>query len=374
MAKDTKKTTNTTTTSSEPATQENIVTIETAETPVTIEQGLAKVESAALALPAEKTWLDDLPKPVRMALDSSAPVDEGEMSALVEQLADDKRAAFEEFIAKMNPVKAGIVVADARFRIPNIRLYHGVGDDVSRPQLAPVGSLYTSDGKIVAVWDADQAALLKVGQTFKAAIVGLQETRSWWKPRDKSYVLPPDVDPNSNAPICRSLDRKRGDRYGTCPACPHRPYANGKYDGNGCHDEVQIYLVPSDFSGIYQMTLKGASIKAAVQPFRRALQTMVDPWDRWFSFGIAEEKNTSGRWFSLTATQVPGAASTVVEAEKHVLGVISRQVMNEVYRPALQSIYERSAAPAAVEVSADMAAMIAAAANGPAPDYSKNNL
>lgn len=366
-----KKTTNTTTTTNEPATQENTVTV---ETPVTIEQGIAKVEQTALAVPAEKTWIDDLPKPVRIALESSAPVEEGEMAALVEQLSDDKRSSFEEFVAKMNPVKAGIVVADAKFRIPNIRLYHGVGDDASRPKLAPVGSIYTSDGKIVAVWDADQAGLLKVGQTFKAAVVGLQETRSWWKPRDKSYVLPPDVDPNSNAPICRSLDRKRGDRYGSCSACPHRPYANGKYDGNGCHDEVQIYLVPADFSGIYQMTLKGASIKNAVQPFRRALQTMVDPWDRWFAFGIAEEKNNSGRWFSLTASQVPGATGVVAENEKHVLGVISRQVMNEVYRPALQNIYERSAVPAAVEASADMAAVIAAATGGPSPDYSKNNL
>jgi hypothetical protein len=46
-------------------------------------------------------------------------------------------------------------------------------------QLAPVGSLYTSDGKIVAVWDADQAALLKVGQTAEHAdTIKMQASRS----------------------------------------------------------------------------------------------------------------------------------------------------------------------------------------------------
>jgi hypothetical protein len=367
---------NSTTTSTETNTEANVnqetTTVE--ETPITVDQGIAKVETAALAAPVEKTWLDELPKPVRMAIESSLPVEDGEMVALTEQLPDLERENFEDFVAKMNPLKEGIVVADAKFRVPSIRIYHGVGDDAGRPKLAPVGSTYTSDGKILSVWDKDQAELLKSAQFFKAAVVGLQEVRSWWKPRNKDYVLPPDVDPNSNAPICKSLDRKRGDRYGACPACPHRPYANGKYDSNSCTDEIQIYLVLEDFSGIYQMTLKGASIKNAVQPFRRALATMVKPWDRWFGFGLAEEKNAIGRWFSLTATPIMGNSGVVAPAQHNLLSVISRQVMNEVYRPALQSLYERSAVtPAPSETSADMQALIASV-SGAAPDYSKNNL
>jgi hypothetical protein len=386
MAKDTKKTTTTTSeptnTITEPAnletnvsnTPDTISESAAIETPIAIDGSIVLVAAADLAAPLEKSWLDKLPKPVRIALEHSHPVEEGEMVAMVEQLSTDKREAFEEFVAKMNPLKDGIVVADARFKIPNIRIYHGVGDDVSRPKLAPVGSLYNSDGRIMAVWDPDQAELLKIKQTFTAAVVGLQETRSWWKPRDKNYILPPDVDPNSNAPICKSLDRKLGDRYASCGACPHRPYANGKYNNNGCTDEVQLYLVPADFSGIYQMTLKGASVKDAVQPFRRALQTMIKPWDRWFNFGLSEQKNAVGRWFSLTAAPVTGPAGLVNEEEQHVLSVISRQVINEVYRPALQALYERSTpAPIAQEASADMQALLLNA-GGKAPDYSNNNL
>lgn len=374
MAK--KSTTESTTTATQtpqtPQTQETPVT-ETppATAPTALVAASAHVEIALV----EKTWLDEIPKGIRDALDATAPIEEGEMEALRANLPDAQRAAFEGFAARMNPVKEGVLVSNSRFQVPSLRMYHGVGDDPGKPALAPVGSIWSGDGRIVCVWDKGQAKLLNVGQTFDAAVVGLQEARTWWPPRDKSIPLPEGVDPASKGPICKSLDRKRGERYGNCGACPHRPYANGKYNANGCHDEIVFYLVMRDFTGIYQITLKGASIKNAVAPFRRSLTSMIKPWDKWFTFGLAEEKNTSGRWFSLTA--VPASDGPAVQESEHaLLGAISRQILMEIYKPALQAAYERTAIAAPAEASADMAALLAAAggSSGPAPDYSKNNL
>ena len=369
-----KKSTTEPNTSTTPITQ-SIETPTMTQTPTAPDTALAAPVTTALAAPVEKTWLDEIPKGIRAALEATTPLEEGEMDALRNNLPDASRANYEGFAARMNPVKEGVLVSDSRFQVPSLRMYHGVGDDPGKPQLAPVGSIWSGDGRIVIVWDKGQAKLLNVGQTFDAAVVGLQEMRTWWPPRDKSVPIPEGVDPQAKGPICKSLDRMRGERFGNCGACPHRPYANGKYNANGCHDEVLLYVVMRDFSGIYQITLKGASIKNAVRPFQRALTAMIKPWDRWFTFGLAEEKNASGRWFSLTAT--PASDDVKVEESEHaLLGGISRQILLEVYRPALQAAYERTALAAPVEASADMAVLLAAAGGttGPAPDYSKNNL
>ncbi len=359
---------------------------EAAETVITVTEGITVFnpgEQTALSVPAPvdpaKAWMQDIPKPIRMMFELAPPVEPEEMTAMIEQLPDGLRTNLEDAIAKMNPVKMGIVSSDTRFQIFDARIYHGVGDDPGRPGAAPVGSVYTADGRVLACWSKVDAARLKTGQTFVAAVVGLQETRSWWKPRDKNYALPIDVDPNSKAPICVSLDRKRGKRYGACPACPHRPYANGKYDGNSCHDEVKIYFVLRDFSGIYAMTLKGASVKNGVGPIRRLINTSTAPWDRWFEIGIAEERNNDGRWFSLTGgahtdDDHPQGLTTTPQ-ERGVLAALSRTVLNEVYKPALQSIYaQNSSAPVVADVAADMSAITRAALGEATPDYSQNNL
>jgi hypothetical protein len=208
MAKNNIKTNSTNSTNS--TNDENTVALvadapEVAEAPVaaiSVEQGIVKASPGEIEV-ASASWVESVPKPIRALFNIMPAVEPDELTAMVEQLPDHLRANFEALVEGMNPVREGIVSTNTQFKIPEMRLYHGVGDDPARPPAAPVGSIYTSDGKILAAWDKQQAKSLKIDQVFTGAAVFLQETRAWWKPRDKAYVLPPDVDPTSNAPICR---------------------------------------------------------------------------------------------------------------------------------------------------------------------------
>ena len=349
----------------------------TTETPIPVaENGIAVVESATLAVPVERTWFEDLPKPIKALFAASPAPEEGELTAMVENLPQDQRENFEILIESLNPVREGFVSSRADFRIPKAALYHGVGDDPARPAAAPVGSVYTADGLVLAAWDKNQARQLKIGQTFEAAIILIEETRTLKMPRDKSKPLPPDIDPDSKAPICYSLDRQRGSRYGACAACPNRPYANGKWAPDSCTNDARIYFVLRGFKGIYSISVKGASMKKSVQVIQRQKGR---PWDVWYDIGLSEEKNELGRWFSLTATPhatdaAPQGELTTQE-ERGVFRTLSRTVLHESYRSDLQRIYsqpEATVTEAHADSSADMSAVIAAAQA--APDYSKNNL
>lgn len=377
MAKNNIKTntTNTTEENTVALVTEPVETVEASAAPIAVEHGIVKASPSEIEV-ASASWVESVPKPIRALFNIMPAVEPDELTAMVEQLPDHLRANFEALVEGMNPVREGIVSTNTQFKIPEMRLYHGVGDDPARPPAAPVGSIYTSDGKILAAWDKQQAKSLKIDQVFTGAAVFLQETRAWWKPRDKSYVLPPDVDPTSNAPICRSLDRAMGDRYGACPACPHRPYAKGSYDPNGCVNDARLYVVLKDFSAIYAMTLKGASLKKGVLPIQRINGK---PWDLWFDFGLSEERNNQGRWFSLTSTphttdnHPQGEPSSA--AERGVLRALARTILHEQYKPALEAQYTRRATVSvATDAGADMAAIEAAARASGAQDYSKNNL
>lgn len=356
--------------------EEAPVTTTTQETaPVAVEPVVeAAIEpepEAALAVP---DWQDALPKPIRQLFEVMSAPEEGELDAMVVSLPEQDQEAFNSMIDNLNPVREGFVSARADFKIPLAKLYHGVGDDPARPATAPVGSVYTSDGLVLAAFNEAQARSLKIGKTFKAAILQVLQTRQLRPSNDRSNV-PPDMNPNSKAPICYSLDRVRGSRYGGCAACPHRPYANGKWAPDSCTDEVRIYFVLHGFKGIYALTVKGQSLKKAVEPIRRQKGR---PWDVWFDLGVAEERNDKGRWFSLTATphvtdDAPQGAPTTA-AERGVLRTLARLVLHEAYAPELRSVYDRPTKGAlpVLNAQADMAAMMAAA--GALPDYSKNNL
>lgn len=373
MSKHDKKTTTPTTTSTTTTTEEKMpestptaapaATPTPPQTPDVPVSALVRAPESALQTGDDpKAWMNELSKGVKSLLESTEPVGDGELAAYVEQLPDAAQQAFSDMLDRMNPIKPGMVVAESRFEIPAAKLYHGVGDDPGRPASAPVGCVYTNEGRILVAFDKQNARNAGCKTTFEAAVLSIQETRSWWKPRNNpKFVLPPGVDADSKAPICTSHDRKRGGRFGDCVACPHRPYANGKYNDSGCADDYRLYFIMKDFSGIFEMTLKGKSVAAAIRPLQRRIKAMSTPWDIWFEFGLKEEKNEQGKWFSLTAQPFTDDKNPqfvpLTDVEKHVCNALSRQIINEVYLPKLESVY-RGAKPVA-EQAANMDSMIA---------------
>lgn len=340
--------------------------------PAVAAESVAAAEPEAVLAVVAPEWMDSVPKPIRQLFEVMPAPEEGELPAMVANLPEAEQEAFNSMIDNLNPVREGFISASVDFKIPTAKLYHGVGDDPARPATAPVGSVYTSDGLVLAAFNDAQARQLKVGKTFKASVLHVLQTRQLRVSNDKSN-LPPDVNPNSKAPICFSVDRSRGTRYGSCAACPHRPYANGKYSPDSCTDDVRIYFVLHGFKGIYAITVKGQSLKKAVEPIRRQKGR---PWDIWFDIGLSEERNDKGRWFSLTATPHVNDAypqgEPTTQPERGVLRTLARLVLHESYMSELRSVYTRATALPVLNSPADMSALLSSAAA--LPDYSKNNL
>lgn len=278
-------------------------------------------------------------------LEQVAPPKPGEIQGALAALPDAKRAAFAAALARMNPVKAGQHTTRQEFRLPEMRMFHGTGTDEMRPADCPQGGIYTTDGRVLA---APKAALenlkhnpkhAKLGTTVFGYVIGVHEAHTFWPPR--SGNLPEGVEVRANVPICRSLDRKRGDYFGACDACTYRPFKDGKANSkDACRNEDHVYFVLADFSGVYRFVIHGKSIK----PGSAAIKKKTRPWSAYYehAFELEAKEETRGteRWFELTASVASASdAPDPGEAEAALLNALVRQVDYEIYFPQLHTIY-----------------------------------
>lgn len=321
---------------------------------------------------------------LRSLLQRTHRVEPAELDEGVSHLSDESQRNFSGMLERMNPEKPGMHLSATSFQVPDIRMYHGTGNDENRPPTAPEGSIYTSDSRVLFVPETHRNFFPGIPSKVNVAVVGVYEVRTYWPPRaenGKDVVLPPGVTANGNAPICRSLDRKKGDRFGDCSACPYRPWKDGKFDRSACRDEMHLYVVLQGFSGIYRMVITGTSVKSAGLPIKKKALTWGTPWDFYFSLSTSKQTNGgSQRWFQYEAVLATDPANPnglqPTADEKRVLALLSRQIETEAYLPGLASIYNRAASAPVGEVAADLKSMISdvgGASGSATPDFSKNN-
>lgn len=269
------------------------------------------------------------------------PVRDEVLDEALAGLSDAQQQAFAEAMARMNPVRAGDHRRQASsFKLYDLRIYQGTGNDESKPKLAPPGSIYSTDGRILAAGDPDQAALLRVPEKFAGYVISIYEGNTFWPPReDQGGQMPEGVEDTGGAPICRSLDGEKGNRYGSCAACTYRPFIDKKPNRGACTSSMFLIVVPTDFSGVYRFGLSGMSNKAG-----RAMKKKMDAgwrsiWEHPFLFGTKKEigkDDPNKRWFSVDPSAQPGQPS---DGEKAVLALLCRRYETEVYWPERRRIY-----------------------------------
>jgi len=335
-----------------------------------------------------------------------------EIEEAVTKLAPEKSRAFSEVLERLDPIKPGIHLSQSQTMRPrDIKIYQGLGEDDMRPQMVPVGGVYTKDGRILAV-PRKFADLLKAPQTFKAVVVNIFGRQSFWPPRGKGKNgenegkgrVPPGEHPfektpfslMSGTPYCQSLDRERGDVFGDCHSCIYRPWPDRETPGD-CKKDIELYVVLADFTGIYRIQLTGRSVGNAGKSLGEWMKNWPNPWHRVFEFeAIAKSgEETKNAWFewqvrlAVSPEQPEGIPPT--EEEKNLYKLLSAQITAELYLPNLANSYAKSfraseelgsgkekKASALNDVSdlnAAIASAEAAATKAPdAIDYSTNNL
>jgi hypothetical protein len=322
---------------------------------------------------------------LKRVLESQLQIQEGEIEAAIEELTPKSREAFDEMMSRLNPQKPGVHTSSENIRFNDLRVYHGPGSDPSRPKFAQPGSIYSTDGVLHTVPPSHKELFPNTSTKLVAAVIAYMEARTFWAPKDDkgNVLLPPGVELKGNVPICRSLDRKRGDRMGVCQECPYKPFKDGKYDPKACKDEVHLFLVLKGYAGIYRMVLSGTSVKTGSGQIRKQASNWKSPWQYFFEFDTTEHTKGTQRWFQIesrvaTDLENPNGIPTS-ETDYRLLELLSRKFDNEMYYQGLVQIYTRSQNATSGEKTADgnelLAGATAAGTAGPRPtDYSQNNV
>lgn len=279
-----------------------------------------------------------------------------QLFSIVESLPGDSQAKMIELVRKTRPKKQGAHTAREGFSPTQVRVFQGTGNDPAKPAKLPPGNFYTVDSR-------------DLGDEIQGVVLGFYEGRTMWPPRDQG-------DSSSKGPVCFSLDRKMGSRYGECESCPN---ATRKYNEGGCGREVTVFFVDQELTGIYELKFSKSSMGGG-DALVRILNKADNLWDRYFV--IKNEERTEGdrRWYVTKATPLndpknPAAANT--NRQMHPLyEALSRLLDADVFYPQLADVYDRAKGSTDTagnaDVGADEAALLGNSATSGTPDYSDN--
>lgn len=375
---------NTTNTHQEPEMKNEPVPAPEAEA-ATSETGVI-VASTSLAVVAEslpadapgRKFLTVLPTQYHEALVELVEPTNADLRVASETLDERSRQGFNSWLKKTDTKKVGFHVAQTDFRLPDLRIDQGSGNDMSKPGNSMKGCTYDSDGNLVTAF-GQASQMLSVPERFVGAVVAVHGTRQMWPPKDDAGNVIPlpglNGDFNKNQPLCGSMDRQVGSRWGDCSKCNYRPFATGQPRKNECKDEFHFYVVRMDpngeflpFSAVYRIVMTSTSVLTGAKPINQRIKGWPQIWDRLFSFETVQQSRGNMSWFQWKTNLAigpgqPAGIATSAEQRK-LLEQIARKIDAAIFYPALAGVYGRSAGgnalPAGPENVADMNALGAA--------------
>ena len=247
------------------------------------ETALAKPEVSGITSPVLLDMATNNPNPLFMTnygdrLRSTNKPSPKELLGIVNDLPPQFREAVTNLMRTMMPNRPGLYLSEDRPSFTELRLFHGTGDDKNRPENTVPGQFYLTTKK-------------NVGNEFVGAVIALWQGRTMWPPQGEEARMP----------VCTSMDRRIGGKFGDCFSCPHRPWKDGKKQD--CSDDTIAFMLPKDLSDIVMVRFQRTSAKSGEQLATFAKKDLV-PWQRWFK--LTTEKQVSGdkRWFIINVNPV----------------------------------------------------------------------
>lgn len=349
----------------------NDVSAETDPTPVTSTTALVPAPPVSIEDPAKKEMreagkrlaarLPDSLSTVRDDITMNPRPTPSELLRTVEKLPEAEQEKMLEIVRKANPKKQGAHSAKASFAPTTVVLYHGTGKDELRPKNTIPGQFYTKEAQIL-------------GESFTGCVIGFYEGRMMWPQRPPGGGMPE----GGTAPLCISYDRKNGSRYGPCASCPN---ANVQANQGGCTQEVTVFFMDRELTGIYELKFAKTSQKNG-EGLIKILYGSKSIWDRWVTFESQERTKDANRWFVIKAgpvmdTKNPENNKTPVSLHP-LFSQLSRIIDHDVYYTGLADTYDRSAnspdanngATGSAGETVNMAALTGPAGVDDNPDYS----
>lgn len=305
----------------------NVEPIETPNEELSVENN---VETAIVSAPApvstlalNKALADRLP-PDHRDRERVLMMERPSPSALIEKVASLDGTWQDRvlgLVRKMRPSKQGLHVQGSGFKVTDIKLYHGVGSDASRPAKLAPGCFYTSDSR-------------SLDDKFVAAVIAVHEPRTLWPPMDGQRARP----------LCSSLDQRQGSAFGACATCK---YSSLQWSKGGCAPEVQAFVIDQEMTGIYSIKFTKTSHRSGTH-LTKLIAGDDELWSRWIQFSSTEYKEGTKRWYGIQAAPIDAKNAAEIFTPKSldpVFRSMSQALDAEVYYPALADQYDRAKAP-----------------------------
>jgi hypothetical protein len=319
----------------------------------------AQDQSISSEFAARKALAMRLPENVRArALMLKRPTPE-ELMNIVMALPEAGQEAMLALVSKTNPEKQGLHTSSSGFEPTALKVFHGTGNDPLRPRQCLPGQFYSADSRVL-------------GEKFTAVPLAIYEGQILWPPKSQDNK-------ESKAPICVSVDRKTGSKYGSCDACPLNPSVR-QYSQGGCMREVTAYLLDQDMTSIYELKFSKTS-EGAGRALMGVMKKSNSLWDRWFTFEAKERVEGANKWYVIQTGPVADPVKANTDPKLHPLfTALSKIIDTDIYYAALANIHDRlknsadaGGAPAGGGTSApfDEKAFLKGDTEA-APDYSKD--
>jgi hypothetical protein len=224
-------------------------------------------------------------------------------------------------VSKTNPEKQGLHSSSSGFEPTALKVYHGTGNDPLRPRQTLPGQFYSADSRVI-------------GEKFNAVPLAIYEGHILWPEKSQDNK-------ESKAPICVSVDRKMGSKYGSCDSCPLNPNVR-QYNQGGCMREVTAYLLDQDMTSIYELKFSKTS-EGAGRALMGVMKKSNSLWDRWFTFEAKERVEKGNKWYVIHAGPVADASKANTDLKFHPLfNALSKVIDSDIYYAAMANTYDRA--------------------------------
>lgn len=244
----------------------------------------------------------------RVSREMPGPTD---LLKIIDSLPEEAADSLSEILKRMSGQRKGIHDTNERPDLPELRIYHGTGNDQNRPENQQIGQFYLTSKE-------------SVGKEFIGTVLLIYSGNTMWPPNDSGG--------NRGMPMCISMDRLVGSTYGDCKTCANRPWRDGK--PNNCSNDVIAVMLAKNLKDIVIVRFSKTS-EAAGRMLTKHAKRGTFPWSRWYKLTLVEEKKERNRWFKMmvepvTDEYVPeylhpfaDAMCTMLDARQYLPGVAS---------------------------------------------------
>jgi hypothetical protein len=202
--------------------------------------------------------------------------------------AEDMAFALSEIIQQTSSQRAGMFAKEDRVEFPELRIFHGAGNDPNRPEDQIPGTMYLNTCE-------------SVGKSFTGAVIAIWKGRTMWGNKDAGE--------STAAPICSSMNRVVGSEFGDCARCPEKPWRDGQK--TRCGDDVIAFVLSEKLNRLVLVRFAKTSEPAGKRLFK-LLKLCATNWSKWFELTLDKQENDRNVWYALRVQPANGGGDAAL--------------------------------------------------------------